>query len=52
MFSPSGISNYFRMLTGDNEHADRPEQRFVSPVGFGQLAIDAVEAGWVTRSAC
>src|SRR4029453_16314769 len=48
MFSPSGISNYFRILSGDKSENTDQSQRFVSPVGLGQLAGDAVEAGWGT----
>jgi membrane-associated protease RseP (regulator of RpoE activity) len=47
MFSPSGISNYFRILSGDTGENTDESQRFVSPVGFGQLANNAVRAGWV-----
>ncbi len=48
MFSPSGISNYYRILTGDTSKNTDQSKRFVSPVGFGQLANDAVRSGWVT----
>ena len=48
MFSPSGISNYFRLLSGDTSDKTDQSKRFVSPVGLGNLAQDAVEAGWVT----
>ncbi|MFM8237712.1 MAG: M50 family metallopeptidase [Actinomycetota bacterium] len=47
MFSPAGITNYFRLLTGDTGPQTNEAQRFVSPVGFGQLANNAVRAGWV-----
>jgi membrane-associated protease RseP (regulator of RpoE activity) len=47
MFSPSGISNYFRILSGDKSDDTDQSQRFVSPVGLGQLADGAVRAGWV-----
>ena len=47
MFSPAGVSNYFRLLVGDTGPETNEAQRFVSPVGFGQLANDAVRAGWV-----
>ena len=47
MFSPSGIANYFHILSGDKSKSVNQDQRFVSPVGFGQLANDAVKAGWV-----
>ncbi len=48
MFSPSGISNYFRILSGDESKSTDQSKRFVSPVGFGQLANNAVKSGWVT----
>jgi membrane-associated protease RseP (regulator of RpoE activity) len=48
MFSPSGISNYFRILSGDESTSTDQSKRFVSPVGFGQLANNAVKSGWVT----
>jgi membrane-associated protease RseP (regulator of RpoE activity) len=48
MFSPSGISNYFRILSGDKSTSTDQSKRFVSPVGFGQLANNAVKSGWVT----
>ncbi len=48
MFSPSGISNYFRILSGDNSTNTDQSKRFVSPAGVGALANDAVKAGWVS----
>ena len=48
MFSPSGISNYFRILSGDNSNKTDQTQRFSSPVGVGALATQAVRAGWVS----
>jgi membrane-associated protease RseP (regulator of RpoE activity) len=46
MFSFSGITNYFDTLQGDkNANSD---QRFISPVGFGRVANQAVNDGWVT----
>ena len=48
VFSPSGISNYFRILAGDSSKNTDQSQRFVSPIGFGRLAQDAVRSGWVT----
>ena len=48
MFSPAGISNYFKILSGSHDKSVNQNQRFVSPVGIGQLASDAVRAGWVT----
>jgi membrane-associated protease RseP (regulator of RpoE activity) len=46
MFSFSGISNYVSNIQGDKS-AD-PNQRFLSPVGFGRVANQAVNDGWVT----
>src|SRR5262245_63494764 len=43
MFSFSGISNYFDNIQGD-KNAD-PNQRFLSPVGFGRVANQAVNDG-------
>jgi len=48
MFSPSGISNYLRILSGDQSENTDPDKRFVSVVGFGQLSAQAVDQGWVT----
>jgi membrane-associated protease RseP (regulator of RpoE activity) len=48
VFSPSGISNYLKILSGDKGKDVDQSKRFVSPVGFGQLANNAVRAGWVT----
>lgn len=48
MFSPAGISNYFRILTGDHSSHTDQSKRFVSPAGVGALASDAVKAGWVS----
>jgi membrane-associated protease RseP (regulator of RpoE activity) len=48
MFSPSGISNYFQILSGSKSKSVNQNGRFVSVVGIGQLANDAVKAGWVT----
>jgi membrane-associated protease RseP (regulator of RpoE activity) len=50
MFSPSGISNYWHVLSGDQGKDVKQDQRFVSPVGFGKLANDAVKSGWVDDS--
>ena len=33
-----GMSNYFRILTGTTDRDATRQQRFISPVGFGQLA--------------
>jgi membrane-associated protease RseP (regulator of RpoE activity) len=48
MFSPAGISNYFRILSGDTSSNVDQSKRFVSPAGVGALASDAVKAGWVS----
>ena len=47
MFSPSGVSNYFRVLSGDDSSKTNQSQRFVSPVGIAGVATHAVRAGWV-----
>jgi membrane-associated protease RseP (regulator of RpoE activity) len=47
MFSPAGISNYFRILSGDTTTRTDQTKRFVSPVGIASVASDAVRAGWV-----
>jgi membrane-associated protease RseP (regulator of RpoE activity) len=44
MFSPSGLSNYLDLLSGDEE-ADETK-RFLSPVGYTQVATDAADEGW------
>jgi membrane-associated protease RseP (regulator of RpoE activity) len=49
-FSPSGISGYWRVLTNDGKQANQEQadsERFVSVVGFGRLAVQATESGWV-----
>jgi membrane-associated protease RseP (regulator of RpoE activity) len=51
MFSPSGIANYFRILSGDKSQNTDQNGRFLSPVGFGQVANDAVQAGWISALA-
>jgi len=48
MFSPAGVSNYFRVLSGDNSSHTDQSKRFVSPVGIAGVASDAVRAGWVS----
>jgi membrane-associated protease RseP (regulator of RpoE activity) len=48
MFSPAGISNYFRVLSGDTSPRTDQSKRFVSPAGVGTLATDAVRAGWAS----
>jgi membrane-associated protease RseP (regulator of RpoE activity) len=47
VFSPSGLANYFRILSGDTSENTDPNKRFLSPVGFGQVANQAVDNGWV-----
>jgi membrane-associated protease RseP (regulator of RpoE activity) len=47
VFSPSGISNYMHVLAGDKGKNVDQSKRFISPVGFAQVANDAVKAGWV-----
>jgi membrane-associated protease RseP (regulator of RpoE activity) len=47
MFSPAGVSNYFRVLSGDTSSHTDQSKRFVSPVGIAGVATDAVRAGWV-----
>ncbi|MGH8977567.1 MAG: M50 family metallopeptidase [Acidimicrobiia bacterium] len=59
-FSPSGISEYWNTLTDDGEEEDATSgsgqgssssedesARFLSFVGFGRLAVQATESGWV-----
>jgi membrane-associated protease RseP (regulator of RpoE activity) len=49
-FSPSGISDYWNVLTSDGKGANQEQadsERFVSVVGFGRLAVQATETGWV-----
>ena len=43
VFSPSGLENYGNLLTGDGGDDNG---RFLSPVGVGGVAGDAVEDGW------
>jgi membrane-associated protease RseP (regulator of RpoE activity) len=47
VFSPSGVANYFRILSGDTSENTDQSKRFLSPVGFGQVANQAVRSGWV-----
>ena len=47
IFSPSGISKYMRVLTGADKSEAANQQRFLSPVGFAQVASHVVAAGWV-----
>jgi membrane-associated protease RseP (regulator of RpoE activity) len=55
-FSPSGISDYVDVLTdngndepneGMSSSSGSDEDRFISVVGFGRLAVQAAESGWV-----
>jgi membrane-associated protease RseP (regulator of RpoE activity) len=46
MFSFDGISNYFATLSGDEDANE--DQRFLSPVGFGRIANQAVNDGWIS----
>ena len=48
MFSPAGVSNYFRILSGDTSSHTDQSKRFVSPAGIAGVASDAVKAGWVS----
>jgi membrane-associated protease RseP (regulator of RpoE activity) len=47
VFSFDGIRNYFDTLAGDAPE-EREDERFLSPLGFGRLASQAVAAGWVS----
>lgn len=47
IFSPSGMSRYIQVLAGTDKTEESNEQRFLSPVGFAQVASHAVSAGWV-----
>jgi membrane-associated protease RseP (regulator of RpoE activity) len=47
IFSPSGISQYFSVLSGSDKSEEANQQRFLSPVGFAQVATHAVDAGWL-----
>ena len=47
IFSPSGMSKYFHVLAGTNKSQQANDQRFLSPVGFAQVASHAVSAGWL-----
>ena len=51
VFSPSGISAYVHNFTGTHDKQQQTaaqNSRFMSPVGVGRYAYDAVDAGWVT----
>ena len=45
IFSPSGISKYMHVLTGADKSEAANQQRFLSPVGFAQVASHAVDGG-------
>jgi len=47
IFSPSGMTQYFHVLAGTDKSKAANDQRFLSPVGFAQVAAHAVTAGWV-----
>jgi membrane-associated protease RseP (regulator of RpoE activity) len=47
IFSPSGMTKYFHVLAGTDKNKVDNAQRFLSPVGFAQVAANAVSAGWV-----
>ena len=47
IFSPSGMTTYFHVLAGTDKSKAANEQRFLSPVGFAQVASHAVNSGWV-----
>ena len=47
VFSPSGIAKYFHVLAGTDKSQQANQQRFLSPVGFAQVASHAVNAGWL-----
>jgi membrane-associated protease RseP (regulator of RpoE activity) len=47
IFSPSGMAKYFHVLSGSDKSKADNDQRFLSPVGFAQVAAHAVSAGWV-----
>lgn len=49
IFSPSGIANYVETVFsgGENDEGEQSQERFVSPLGFGRLANQAVADGWL-----
>jgi membrane-associated protease RseP (regulator of RpoE activity) len=47
IFSPSGMSNYFHVLAGTDKESVDQNTRFLSPIGFANVAADAVQAGWL-----
>lgn len=52
MFSLEGVRNYRDALAGSgsggSQGDDTGDERFISPVGFGRLANQAVISGWVS----
>jgi membrane-associated protease RseP (regulator of RpoE activity) len=44
MFSPAGISEYLDNFSEEESN----DSRFISPVGFGRIAGEAVRAGWAS----
>jgi len=48
IFSPSGMTKYFHVLAGTDKSQQSNEQRFLSPVGFAQVASHAVRDGWLS----
>lgn len=49
IFSLEGLRNYAETVAGheSDENGERSGERFISPVGFGRLASQAVSSGWV-----
>lgn len=49
IFSLEGLRNYADTVAGReaDENDERSGERFISPVGFGRLASQAVSSGWV-----
>jgi membrane-associated protease RseP (regulator of RpoE activity) len=41
------MSNYFHVLAGTNKDKVDQNTRFLSPIGFANVAADAVQAGWL-----
>ncbi len=50
MFSAQGIGEYFDNFSGPEPTPGTPSSgaRFISPIGFGKIANDAVQSGWPT----
>ncbi|MCZ7530680.1 MAG: M50 family metallopeptidase [Acidimicrobiia bacterium] len=49
LFSPAGIVNYVDTVFsgGEDSQGEQSQERFVSPLGFGRLANQAVATGWL-----